>query len=279
MHAAPVAPCSSRKRSSKGIARRFGALSVLTWLPNWGSCETAGSRRGPCAEGTDILGLHEKQFRRAFLALLFVLAACSPQDTQYVPIPSQLRDLPSNGTATLPAEPADTTPKVTPPVEIALTVEDASALAQGQPAVFHLEISPDVAVARLEARFTHTGALRPESPTESEFGAAAKGATRTASLRVRSTGQGKAEVRAWASGFDEQGDALFNVSRAVYLLVGDDYVLTGDKGFLALQLEELDLLLERGDISQDEYATRRRRVRTGGASEQITVSTPDSATP
>lgn len=217
--------------------------------------------------------------------LLALLGACSPNDAGPLEDVPAAESVPTEPTEP-PAEPsagpdqAETaehntaTGKVTLPVQAAFRWDADAAWGSGDTAEFLLDVTPGVAVSTLSVRVQHTGDIEFLSEPSWEGGPVASGATETVPIQLRAVTPGKAELRAGITGRGEDGAALFEVSRPLYLLLSGDRLFAGTGGFSALEMAALERRKAAGEIGEADYERARRQIQGGGAHEEITVTSP-----
>ncbi|MBX3180118.1 MAG: SHOCT domain-containing protein [Candidatus Hydrogenedentes bacterium] len=217
--------------------------------------------------------------------LLALLGACSPNDAGPLedvpaaePVPTDPTERPAEPSASSdqaePAEHNTSTGKVTLPVQAAFRWDANAAWGPGNTAEFLLDITPGVAVAGLSVRVQHTGDLEILSEPTWEGGPVESGATETVPIQLRADTPGKSELRANIAGRGEDGGALFEVSRPLYLLLSGDRLFAGTGGFSALEMAALERRKAAGEIGEADYERARRQIQGGGAHEEITVTPP-----
>lgn len=63
--------------------------------------------------------------------------------------------------------------------------------------------------------------------------------------------------------YDEDGKLKYGVNPTQYFLVSKEEVISGNNGFMELELQHLDHLKEQGKISNKEYEKRKEEVTKG----------------
>jgi len=174
------------------------------------------------------------------------------------------------------AHPASSPSKEGIPATLSIGIANkADELAVGKTIRVTLRVTPDTAVARMSVRFTQTGGVKFESDAEKSLGAAGPGQMLETSVDARLAEPGKTELRGWVEACDAEGKQVFAGSRALYLVISHERVLVGNNGFMELELAELERQRQAGAISSQEYERRAERIRSGGATETIRMSTPE----
>ncbi|HOZ49640.1 MAG TPA: SHOCT domain-containing protein [Candidatus Hydrogenedentes bacterium] len=192
-----------------------------------------------------------------------------------MPSPAPAVDTPrQDAAAAPPAKVSDEAAgKVRLPVTVSLAAADGAPLRPDAKTTLELSVTPDVEVARGSVRVavSDDSVVELLTPPEFELGSIASGVTSDVAIHVRLAGPGKSEVRAWVTASDAEGQSLFEVSHALYVVVTSTAVFTSDRGFVEPELAALDHARASGEIDDAQYQERKHAITAGGAMQQITL--------
>lgn len=162
-------------------------------------------------------------------------------------------------------QPPEHPQKMTPPIEANIKVDNL------QEDVF--ELSLEVKFLNREylakAVLEESGIIKSAESGRSllgEWRGIQERATYSIPFKVKAEGYGKGSVRVLIEAYDQSGTLKYGMNPKQYFLVTKEEVLTGNNGYMELELQHLTHLKDEGKISEKEYEKRKEEITKGNGS-------------
>lgn len=167
------------------------------------------------------------------------------------------------GCSPKPASP-EQAEKMTPPIETELLVEKTSLSSDTIKLI--LQVTFENSELKAKAILQESGLIKSAESGRTILGdwnSIQKGETFSIPFSVKAEGYGKGSIRVNVEAYDENGKLKYGMNPYKYFLVSKEEVLTGNNGYMGLEIQHLDHLKEQGKISNKEYEKRKEEIMKG----------------
>lgn len=151
--------------------------------------------------------------------------------------------------------------KMTPPIDVKLEVKEESLSSDTIQLTLRVEF--ESAESKAKAILLESGVIKSAESGRSVLGdwtSIQTGETFSVPFTVKADGYGKGSVRVKVEAYGDNGELKYGLNPYKYFLVKKEEVLTGNNGYMELELEHLDHLREQGGISMNEYDKRKEKI-------------------
>jgi len=154
--------------------------------------------------------------------------------------------------------------KMLPPIKAKLEVEEESL--SNDIIQLTLRITFENSETKAKAILEESGAIQIAEVGKTvlgEWSNLQKGEAISIPIDVKAKGNGKGSIKVRVEAYDENGKLKYGMNPSQYFLVSEEEVLTGNNGFMDLEIQHLDHLKEQGKISNKEYEKRKEEIMKG----------------